>query len=55
MTISQWKQQAGFLKSPVIKPLFTTIEKGLVLKKLGELKANDIETLVLTLQTIIGK
>ena len=54
MTISQWKQ-AGLLKPSVIKPVFTTIEKGLVLKKLGQLKTKDIETLVLTLQTIIGK
>ena len=54
MTISQWKQ-AGLLKPSVIKPVFTTIEKGLVLKKLGQLKTKDIETLVLTLQNIIGK
>ena len=54
MTVSQWKQ-AGLLKPSVTKPVFTTIEKGLVLKKLGQLKAKDIEALTITLQTIIGK
>jgi mRNA interferase MazF len=54
MNISQWKQ-AGLLKPSVTKPIFVTIEKGLVLRKLGRLGSKDIEGLVLTLQSLIGK
>lgn len=53
-TISQWKQ-SGLLKPSVAKPVFVTIEKGLVLKKLGQLRSKDIENLSLTLQSILGK
>ena len=54
MTISQW-QQAGLLKPSVIKPIFTTVEKGLVLKKLGSMSDNDRKELNKAIQTIIGE
>ena len=54
MTISQW-QQAGLLKPSVIKPIFTTVEKALVLKKLGSMSDNDRKELEKAIQTIIGE
>ena len=54
MTISQW-QQAGLLKPSVIKPIFTTVEKGLVLKKLGSISDNDRKELKKAIQSIIGE
>jgi mRNA interferase MazF len=51
--LSQW-QLAGLLKPWVIKPVFTTIEKSLVLKKLGRLSQQDMAALRVTIQNIIG-
>jgi mRNA interferase MazF len=51
--ISQW-QLAGLLKPSVIKPVFTTIEKSLVLKKLGRLTQQDMAVLRVSIQNIIG-
>ncbi|WP_289020589.1 type II toxin-antitoxin system PemK/MazF family toxin [Desulfobacter postgatei] len=51
--IQKW-QQAGLLKASVIKPILTTVEKGLIIKKLGCLADNDQEALNKGLQTIIG-
>lgn len=52
--VSQW-QQAGLLKPSVIKPIFTTVEKGLILKKLGRISAKDRSVLQEAIQTIIGE
>ena len=54
MTIRQW-QQAGLLKPSVIKPIFTTVEKRLVLKKLGSMSNDDRKELKKAIQTIIGE
>ena len=54
ITISQWKE-AGLLKPSVIKPIFTTVEKGLVLKKLGSMRGKDRKDLKKAIQTIIGE
>ena len=51
--ISQWKK-AGLLKPSVIKPICTTIEKGLVLKKLGQLEKRDKFALNRALQKVLG-
>ena len=51
--ISDW-QEAGLLKPSTIKPVITTIEKDLVLKKLGYLSDNDRQSLHEILLTIIG-
>jgi mRNA interferase MazF len=54
VTIIQWKK-AGLLKPSVVKPVFATIEKGLVLKKLGRLVEEERRTLRQALQTILGE
>jgi len=46
---------AGLLKPSSIKPVFTTIEKRLVLRKLGRLAADDRKTLCQTLKAILGE
>lgn len=53
VTVSQW-QQAGLLKPSVIKPIFVTVEKGLILKKLGRISAKDRSVLQEAIQTIVG-
>lgn len=54
MAITQWKQ-AGLLKHSVIKPIFTTVEKGLILRKLGHLEEKDRQSLKETLQILLGE
>lgn len=53
VVVSDW-QRAGSLKASVIKPVLTTIEKGLVLRTLGQLEPADQSTLRNTLRLIIG-
>jgi mRNA interferase MazF len=53
MTVHEWKK-AGLLKPSVIKPVLTTVEKRLVLKKLGRLEGRDRDKLQNTLQTLLG-
>jgi hypothetical protein len=43
-TIADWKK-AGLLVPSAVKPVVTTIEKGLVLKRLGQLQQADIRSL----------
>ena len=50
--ITEWSK-AGLLKTSVIKPIITTLEKQLVIKKLGKLATPDIEALQNLLQQII--
>jgi mRNA interferase MazF len=51
--IAQWKR-AGLIKPGLFKPVLTTIEKGLIVKKLGRLVAADKEKLRGVLNTILG-
>ena len=51
--VKDW-QEAGLLKPSLIKPILTTIEKTLVLKKMGSLSASDRHTLREILHQIIG-
>jgi mRNA interferase MazF len=53
VTITHW-DKAGLIKPSVIKPIFTTIEKTLVLRRLGRLEIEDRETLKKELQSILG-
>jgi mRNA interferase MazF len=46
---------AGLLKPSVIKPVIATVEKNLVIRKLGKLQAPDLETLENILQQIIQR
>jgi mRNA interferase MazF len=54
VTVQRWKE-AGLLKPSVLKPLLATVEKGLVIRKLGRLEAQDREALLRGLQTILGE
>ena len=54
VVLSQWKI-AGLLKPSLIKPVFTTIEKRLVLKRLGKLSAEDRKALCQALKMILGE
>jgi mRNA interferase MazF len=42
--VCDW-QGAGLVKESVLKPVFTTIEQGLVLRVMGHLSAADVKTL----------
>ena len=47
-------EKAGFLKPSVIKPVITTIEKSLVIRKLGQLKDSDSQYLRYLIKLILG-
>lgn len=51
--VAQWKQ-AGLINPSVLKPVLTTIEKGLVIKKLGQLATADQDKLREVLATTLG-
>lgn len=51
--VAQWKQ-AGLIKPGLFKPVLTTIERGLVIRKLGRLTAADQTKLREVLDTILG-
>jgi mRNA interferase MazF len=51
--VSQWKL-CGLIRPSVIKPVVTTVAKGLVLKKLGHLEKEDQQILKETLKSILG-
>jgi mRNA interferase MazF len=51
--ITEWKK-AGLLKSSVIKPVPTTVEKGLILRTLGQLESSDQNSLRDVLRLILG-
>lgn len=44
----------GLIKPSVIKPVVTTIEKSLVIKKLGQLQSSDCQNLKNMIQAILG-
>lgn len=51
--VKDWRQ-AGLLKPSVVKPVITTIEKRLVIKKLGQLQQTDQQLLQQTIKSILG-
>jgi len=51
--VVEWKK-AGLLKPSVIKPVVATIEKSLVIRKLGRLEQQDQRNLRGALKTILG-
>ncbi len=53
IVVVDWKK-AGLIKPSVVKPIFTTIEKGLVIKKLGKLTQKDETALREVLQQMLG-
>ncbi len=54
VAVAEW-QQAGLIKPSLIKPIFTTIEKGLVLRKLGRLSEKDRTALKKAIKTVLGE
>ena len=52
MLIIDWAK-AGLLKPSVVKPIITTLEKNLVIRKLGKLASLDLENLQVSLQQIM--
>lgn len=53
VAVMHW-QAAGLLKPSVIKPLLTTIEAGLVIRRLGQLGADDQTALRQVLAAILA-
>lgn len=51
--VTEW-QKAGLLKPSFIKPIVTTIEKKLVLKRLGRLEQQDRDELQNSLRIMLG-
>ena len=51
--VADW-QAAGLIKPSVLKPVFTTIEQGLVVRTMGALSAVDLQTLRETIAQVIG-
>jgi mRNA interferase MazF len=51
--IAKWKE-AGLLRPSVLKPVLATIERGLVLRKLGRLGEEDRAALREALAEILG-
>lgn len=52
-TVSDW-QSAGLVKASVIKPVFATVEQGLVIRALGALSAADAVTLRASIAQLLG-
>jgi len=53
MMVLDW-QGAGLLKPSAVKPVITTIERGLVLNKLGQLMQDDRALLKQIIPAILG-
>jgi mRNA interferase MazF len=51
--VQDWKG-AGLLKPSVIKSVITTIERGLIIKRLGRLKEEDRNALKRVIGAVIG-
>ena len=53
LLISDWKT-AGLIKPGVVKPIITTAERKLVIRRLGRLQPADEKALHQVLQAILG-
>ena len=51
--VKDW-QEAGLLKPSAIKPVIATIERALIINKLGQLKPDDLIALKRTIGQILG-
>ncbi len=54
LRIQDW-QEASLLKPSIIKPIITTVQSNLTLKKLGSLSSKDREQLRILTEEIIGR
>lgn len=53
VTVGLW-HEAGLLKPSLIKPVFATIEKGLILRTLGTLTSDDQHRVRTALRQVFG-
>ena len=53
VSITEW-DKAGLIKPSIVKPIFTTIEKKLVVRKLGQLEQDDKQKLKDALKVILA-
>lgn len=51
--VVDWRN-AGLIKESVLKPVFSTIEQGLVIRVLGHLSGTDLQSLQGLLGNVIG-
>ena len=51
--VQDW-QGAGLLKPSAIKPVITTIERELVINRLGQLKGDDLAALKRAIASVLG-
>lgn len=51
--IGQWRE-AGLVKPSAVKPVFATLEQGLVIRQLGRLTADDLAALRKAVSETIG-
>ena len=52
-SITKWRQ-AGLLRPSVMKPVIATVERGLILRTLGQLEPDDLAALGALLDDILG-
>jgi mRNA interferase MazF len=52
-TVDQW-ETAGLIKPSFIKPIFATVEKGIVIRKMGRLSDQDQQNLRKSIPAILG-
>lgn len=53
VAVREWKE-AGLLKTSTIKPILTTVEKSLIIRKLGQLRKRDLLALDDALRMILS-
>jgi mRNA interferase MazF len=53
VAVADWKR-AGLIKPGILKPILTTVEKSLILRKLGHLRTSDEQALGKALQSVLG-
>jgi mRNA interferase MazF len=51
--VGEWKK-AGLIEESIVKPIIATIERKLVIKKLGKLEEEDLQAVKEILQQILG-
>lgn len=51
--VAHWRE-AGLLKPSIIKPVLATVARGLVIRKLGRLPAEELELLRGALRMVLG-
>ncbi|WP_124971955.1 type II toxin-antitoxin system PemK/MazF family toxin [Aphanothece sacrum] len=58
LSLGEWRimdsSLAGLLKPSVIKPVISTLEKTLVIRKLGQLQESDVQNLKKIIASILG-